>query len=132
MERKYYFEIGNWEEAAWQAAKHDPARFQDEIAARNLLKNSVVDELSRKSLAELKGFEPIVYGPIMALASAFLQHGKEGEYESVHVHFWHCLATMNHATVEVHRHDLDVAAGPSARLQEGSAATTAAGTVHAG
>lgn len=109
MKRKYYFETGNWEEAAWQVAKHDPERFPDEVRAKTLLKNSVLEELSKKSLADLQCFDPVVYGPIMALASAFLQQGKEEEYESVHVHFWHCLATMDHSTVEVHRHAVEAA-----------------------
>ncbi len=109
MERKYYFEIGNWDEAAWLVAKHDPERFQDERAAKTLLKNTVIDALSTKSLDELKRFDPLVYGPIMALPSVFLQSSAGGEYESVHVHFWHCLATLDHSTVEVQGREHDAA-----------------------
>ncbi|MFZ6644788.1 hypothetical protein ACO0LO_03685 [Undibacterium sp. TJN25] len=109
MERKYYFEIGNWDEAAWLVAKHDPERFQDEKVAKTLLKNTVIDALSAKSLDELKRFDPLVYGPIMALPSAFLQSSAAGEYESVHVHFWHCLATLDHSTVEVQGREHDAA-----------------------
>ncbi|GGC63411.1 hypothetical protein [Undibacterium terreum] len=118
MERKYYFEIGNWEEAAWLVAKYDAARFQNEVMAKRLLKDSVLEELSKKTLDELKCFEPIIYGPIMALSSAFLQRSKEGDYESVHVHFWHCLATLDHSTIEVHSHDLSDVAMQSASQQE--------------
>ncbi|MES2073911.1 MAG: hypothetical protein V4488_26390 [Pseudomonadota bacterium] len=106
MERKYYFETGNWDEAAWLLAKHDPDRFQDEKNAKKLLKNSVIEELARRPLAELQRFEPIVYGPVMVLTSAFLQSSREVEYESVHVHFWHRLATQDHTTVEVHSQQL--------------------------
>ncbi len=130
MERKYYLEIGNWEEAAWLVAKHDPDRFQNEVTAKRMLKNSVVDELSQKTLEELKCFEPIFYGPIMALASVFLQHSKDGDYESVHVHFWHCLATLDHSTVEVHSHDLDEVTMQSARKQEEDIVKAVAKAVH--
>ncbi|WP_394781767.1 hypothetical protein [Undibacterium sp.] len=109
MERKYYFEIGNWDEAAWLVARHDPERFLNETAARALLKDAVIEALSARSLDELKRFDPLRFGPIMALPSAFLQTSTTGEYESVHVHFWHCLATLDHSTVEVHGSGVEAA-----------------------
>ncbi|MFZ6644491.1 hypothetical protein ACO0LO_02140 [Undibacterium sp. TJN25] len=105
MERKYFFESGNWEEASWVLSQQFPDRFATEADARNYLKNSVMDRLDTLPLSAIQQFEPIVNGCLMALPSAFLQRSRQGDYESIHVHFWQCLATNDYSVVQVHRID---------------------------
>ncbi|GGD00646.1 hypothetical protein [Undibacterium terreum] len=101
MERKYFFEKGNWDEASWVLAKQFPERFPTECESRNHLKNAVLEVLDMLALTEIKRFDPIINGSIMALPSPSLQRSYMGDYESVHVHFWQCLSTDDYSVIEV-------------------------------
>ncbi|MBA5686691.1 hypothetical protein [Rugamonas apoptosis] len=102
MNRRFYFETGNWLEAGRILHEREPDKFSDVASAQEFLKKSTLAEYGRIPQKEMLSQPPWIYGPICALPVSMMRAGEDFEmHDGLTIRFWLSLKTDDRSETEV-------------------------------